>query len=75
MAVTRKTAHRLIMALNMKGAGLKYTEKTFYSQKYKRILTKYKVMSGEKQIISTYRLADLIKKLGEMMREADTNGA
>lgn len=75
MAATRNTARKLVMALNIMGANLTYTETTFYSRKYERILTKYKVRSGKRQIISTYRLADVIKKLGEMMREADTNGA
>lgn len=68
MAATRKTARKLIMALNRRGVDVSLTENTFYSRKYERFITKYRVKTGA-QIISTYSLIEVITKLADMLRE------
>lgn len=69
MAATRKTARKLIMALNRRGVDVSLTENTFYSRKYERFITKYRVKSAGAQIISTYSLIKVITKLADMLRE------
>lgn len=69
MAATRKTARKLIMALNRRGADIRLTENTFNSRKYERFITKYRVKSGGAQILSTYSLVEVITKLEDMLRE------
>lgn len=69
MAATRKTARKLIMALNRRGVDVSLTENTFYSRKYERFIMKYRVKSAGAQIISTYSLIEVITKLADMLRE------
>lgn len=74
MANKHQLAQRLQLALNMQGLDVSLTEKTFYSIKYQRVMTKYKLKRGRELILSTYSLVEVIKAMAAMLQEVRANG-
>ena len=67
----KKTADRLIIALNMSGHSVRMEQKTFFSRKYERMMTKYIVShqqdSGKwERVLETYKLSEVVKLLAGM---------
>lgn len=72
----KKTADRLIMALNMGEHSVRLEQKTFFSRKYGRMMTKNIVSrrtdSGKwERVLETYKLSEVVKQLAEMYTGGD----
>ena len=71
----KQTADRLVMALNRSGQTVRLEEKTFYSRKYERLITKRIVTrknadTGKwERVLETYKLPEVVRVLAEMFRE------
>lgn len=71
----RKTADNLLIALNRSGQSVRMEQKTFFSRKYERIMTKYTVKrtnpaTGKKEkLLQTYKLAEVVQLLAELFKE------
>lgn len=71
----RRLAHKLQTALCLKGQHIKINQMQAYSQKAKRMVTKYVVIRTEAQedghvknstLLETYQLADVVKRLADL---------
>ena len=62
----RKIATRLQIALNQQGKILKINQCQTYSEKYKKIITKFVLKEKNKTILETYQLSEIVKKLAEI---------
>lgn len=71
----RRLAHKLQTALCLKGQHIKINQVQAYSQKAKRMVTKYVVIRTEEMtdgrrknttLLETYQLADVVKSLAEL---------
>ena len=67
--------NKLLTALYMENAPVVLNEKKFYSIKYKKVLTKYKVRVTDPEThksettLSTYSLAEVVQHLAALYRE------
>lgn len=71
----RRVAHKLQTALGLKGQHIKINQVQAYSQKTKRMVTKYVVIqtvampdgrNKNKTLLETYQLAEVVKKLAAL---------
>lgn len=75
MSRLRTTAARLQQALNTQGRNISLNSRQFYSTKYGKIVTCYKIHEERELIAKTYSIAEAVRILAEMYREVNTGGA
>lgn len=73
MSGMMSTARRLQQALIMKGRNISINSRQFYSIKYERLVTCYKVKEDNKLLLKTYSTATLVQELAAMYKEASEN--
>lgn len=69
MSGLKTTAQRLQTALIMSGRNVSINARQFYSTKYQKIITCYKVKEDNKLVVKTYSLAALVQELAKMYKE------
>lgn len=69
MSGLKTTAQRLQTALIMRGRNVSINARQFYSIKYEKIITCYKVKEDNKLVLKTYSLAELVQELAKMYAE------
>lgn len=73
MSGMMSTARRLQQALIMKGRNISINSRQFYSIKYERLVTCYKVKEDNKLLLKTYSTATLVQELAAMYKEVSGN--
>lgn len=73
MSGMMSTARRLQQALIMRGRNISVNSRQFYSIKYERIITCYKVKEDNKLLLKTYSAAALVQELAAMYKEVSGN--
>lgn len=73
MSGMMSTARRLQQALIMKGFNISINSRQFYSIKYERLVTCYKVKEENKLLLKTYSAATLVQELATMYKEVIGN--
>lgn len=73
MSGMMSTARRLQQALIMKGRNISINSRQFYSIKYERLVTCYKVKEDNKLLLKTYSAATLVQELAAMYKEVSGN--
>lgn len=75
MSGLMKTARRLQTALLMHGRNVSINSRQFYSIKYDKLVTCYKLKEDNKLVLKTYSLATLVQELAAMYKEVSGNDA
>lgn len=75
MSRLRTTAARLQQALNTQGQNISLNSRQFYSTKYGKIVTCYKIHEERELIAKTYSIAEVVRILAEMYGEVSASGA
>lgn len=69
MSGLKTTAQRLQMALNMQGRNICVTSRAFYSTKYGKIVTCWKIKEKNKLLMKTYSIAAVVQELAKLYKE------
>lgn len=69
MSGMRSTAQRLQMALVMSGRNVSLNSRQFYSSKYQKIVTCWKIHEDNKLVLKTYSTLAVVQTLAEMYKE------
>lgn len=75
MASLSQTIEKLCMALNLAGREITVEKKVFFSIKYQKLVTVWKVKEGRAVLAKTYKAAEALQLLAAMWKEANGGGA
>lgn len=75
MSGLRSTAQRLQTALTASGRNVSINSRQFYSTKYQKIVTCWKVREDNKLVLKTYSTVAVVQKLAEMYKEVRDDAA
>ena len=75
MASMSQTIERLCMALNLAGRDIAVEKKVFYSIKYQKLVTVWKIKEGRETLLKTYKAAEAVKFLAVVWKELKEDGA
>ena len=75
MASLSQTIEKLCMALNRAGREITVEKKVFFSIKYQKLVTVWKVKEGRAVLLKTYKAAEALQFLAAIWKEENGGGA
>lgn len=75
MASLSQTIEKLCMALNLAGREITVEKKVFFSIKYQKLVTVWKVKEGRAVLLKTYKAAEALQLLAAIWKEENGGGA